>query len=82
MIVKVTTQFDYKFNKKTNRIEKYALDPLNQRSHMMLLEKGIENTMIQRVNEISESFIKSNGEQENNFKFYQAGNSNVLNTPF
>ena len=49
---------------------------------MMLLEKGIENTMIQRVNEISESFIQSNGQQENTFKFYQPGNSNVLNTPY
>ena len=48
----------------------------------MLMKKGIENTMVQRVNEISENFIEANGQINNQFKFYQPGNSNVLNTPY
>ena len=38
--------------------------------------------MIHRVNEIQENFIHSNGDFQNTFKFYQGGNSNVLNNPY
>jgi hypothetical protein len=75
MILKVSNQFDYDYNKNANRLEKRALDISKQYNSMMLLRRGIENTMVHRVNEITENFMESNGEIKNEFKFYYSSNT-------
>jgi hypothetical protein len=70
LIMRVTNKYDYEYNQLKNRIEKVALDTSEQHASMLLLKPGIENTLIQRVSEISENFVMSSGQFHSAFRFY------------
>jgi hypothetical protein len=82
LALSVQSRYIHEYNNETKQIEKVRVESLDM-SNVMALYRKKPNTMQINVQELTENFIKSNGQQEEGFKFYFAGGQGIVaNTPY
>lgn len=83
LVIEVPSQYTWKYNKETQRIERSRdLSAADRHEHIMAINKGYDAKMRMRVNEITESFIDGNGQKKSEFQIYYTGFSLPQSIPY